>query len=219
VGVAKNAQGQIQPIGNINGYPLFDNESQYELASQKAVDAINDASGDYFSQQAYSASYDLMVTNNIMPVTSNEMGQNIALKTGAAGAALGSFYDAGLYLHYLPVSKRFRVYSRPKVNQYTKNTKISLRGAAVLFFINEGIVVDDYLNGRINSDQLEIGTINNILGSISPQMGGMFLTYELIKYINVKTEEFINRPEVIRTYNRMNHEFEFWKYQGAPQNN
>jgi len=179
---------------------------------------MNDARNEHFSQDANNTSYDQMVMSNIMPVASNGGGkQNIALVNGFLGVMLSDFDNSGSYLHYLPRSRRFKVFNRPKVNQYTKNTNISSKGTAVIFFINQGILIDDYKNNRINSDELEIGSINNVLGSISLQMGLMFMTYELVKYINVKTDEFLSRPEVIRSYNKMNQEFDQWKYQGAPE--
>jgi hypothetical protein len=68
VGYGINSQGQVQPVGNINGQPLFSNEAQYEAAAQNAVGAINDARGDYFSQQSQNRIYDQQVNNRIMRI-------------------------------------------------------------------------------------------------------------------------------------------------------
>jgi len=75
LGYGISSSGQIQPVGDINGYPLFDNESQYAASAQNAVNAINDARGDYFSEQDNNASYDQTVMSNIMPVVSNGSGK------------------------------------------------------------------------------------------------------------------------------------------------
>ncbi|MDE5418452.1 DUF6443 domain-containing protein [Labilibaculum sp. DW002] len=61
IGYEMNSSGQIQPIGDINGIPLFSNESQYEVASQNAVNAMNDARSEYFNQQQANANYSQQV--------------------------------------------------------------------------------------------------------------------------------------------------------------
>ncbi|WP_321299033.1 hypothetical protein [Marinifilum fragile] len=67
-GVNYNSQGQVQPTGDINEYPLFSNEAQYEAAAQNAVDAINDARGDYFSQQAQNRADNQHVNHKVMRI-------------------------------------------------------------------------------------------------------------------------------------------------------
>ncbi|WP_321515221.1 hypothetical protein [Marinifilum fragile] len=68
VGYGVNSQGQVQPVGDINGHPLFSNEAQYEVAAQNAVNSINNARGDYFSQQNYSQSFNQYLNNTLMQV-------------------------------------------------------------------------------------------------------------------------------------------------------
>lgn len=76
IGYGISSSGQTQPVGDINGHPLFSNESQYEAASQNAVNAINDARGEYFSQQQMSANYSQKVNDKIMNVPYLSPAQN-----------------------------------------------------------------------------------------------------------------------------------------------
>ena len=68
VGYGVNSDGQVQPVGDFNGIPLFSNQAQYEAASQNAVDAINETRGEYFSQQEQSRAYDRHVNKSIINV-------------------------------------------------------------------------------------------------------------------------------------------------------
>ncbi|MUP36644.1 RHS repeat domain-containing protein, partial [Labilibaculum euxinus] len=79
-GYGISSSGQIQPVGDFNGNPLFSNESQYEVASQNAVNAINNARGDYFGQQQMNANYSQQLNDRIMsiPYTSIQKNKNIA---------------------------------------------------------------------------------------------------------------------------------------------
>ena len=81
-----SSSGQIQPVGNINGQPLFSNESQYEAASQNAVDAINNARGEYFSRQNIKRSYNQQLNNKIMnvPYSTVQRNRNVAQSGGGS---------------------------------------------------------------------------------------------------------------------------------------
>lgn len=68
IGYGISSSGQVQPIGDINGQPLFSNEAQYEAAAQNAVDAINDARGDYFSQQGQIRASEQRMTHQILQI-------------------------------------------------------------------------------------------------------------------------------------------------------
>ena len=131
--------------------------------------------------------------------------------TGLAGAALSSFDNAGCYLHYLPKSNRLKVFHRPYVNQHTVNTKIGVRGTAVLFLINEGAIISDYRNGTIDRDQFNTKTGTNVLGTISPQFGLMFITYGVMEYISNTWNEYMSHPNNLNQFhNNMNSSFDNW---------
>jgi len=110
IGYGMNSDGEVQPVGDINGYPLFSNESQYEVASQNAVDAINNARGEYFSQQNIKRSYNQQLNNKIMniPYSTVQRNRNVAssggnemplagmyLTLGGSGGGLGGSIDIG----------------------------------------------------------------------------------------------------------------------------
>ena len=84
IGIGMSSSGQIQPVGNINGQALFSNESQYEAASQNAVDAINNARGEYFSQQNIKRSHNQQLNNKIMsiPYSTVQRNRNVASNGG-----------------------------------------------------------------------------------------------------------------------------------------
>ncbi|MDE5423335.1 hypothetical protein L3073_14035 [Ancylomarina sp. DW003] len=134
----------------------------------------------------------------------------MSLATGVAGVSLGNFDDAGNYLHITNKTRRLKFYNRPYVNQHTTNLKVGVRGGALLFGINQFSAYNDYQNGRINSDQLEIQSLNNILGSVSPQMGLMFLSYDIMKFANGMINKFLDQPQVITFFNKMNSEIDYF---------
>jgi len=97
VGYGISSSGQIQPVGDFNGNPLFSNESQYEAASQNAVNAINDARGDYFSQQQMNANYSQQLNNRIMSIPYSPIQNNnkFALNDGKEMPLAGFYLTLG----------------------------------------------------------------------------------------------------------------------------
>jgi len=158
LGITSNTQGQIQPVGDINGYPLFDNESQYEVASQNAVDAINDARGDYFSQQAYSANYDQFLDNKLMQITSNELNSFLSTagnwNTGAGALSIvlsEEFYSQSNHvLKWAKNAKQNGLYVLRSAIELTKEYQASMRAVGKGFktFAGRsywtGIFIDSY---------------------------------------------------------------------------
>lgn len=71
VGVNVGPDGQVQPVGFINDYPIFSNESQYEAAAQNAVDAMNEARGEYQQSQTFKRNYENYVNADLFRNTRN----------------------------------------------------------------------------------------------------------------------------------------------------
>lgn len=123
----------------------------------------------------------------------NKNQKSIVLETtiGMTGYALSAFDNAGGSLHYLRKSKIVRLYhDLPYVNQYTNNLEISRNGNALLFGIGEFNTYLKFRSGDLNETQFWSETYKNVLGSLSPQFGLMFMTFGAIEYINGKIDAF-----------------------------
>ena len=71
IGMSYNHARELQPIGDINGVPLFNNEAQAEVSVQNAVNSINKARGDYFGQQNQNNAYEQQVNTSITKISHN----------------------------------------------------------------------------------------------------------------------------------------------------
>lgn len=97
-------------------------------------------------------------------------------------------------------------------NQYTTNTKIAPRGTALLFGINQYSISRNYFSGETSFNQFKIGTGINLLGSLSPQYGLMFMTYSGLNAAENAWNDYNSKPNALRqSYNNMMSSFEQWK--------
>jgi hypothetical protein len=137
----------------------------------------------------------------------------LGVTTGFVGLSLSTFDDEGLSLQYLNKSGKLRVYSNWNYgNQYTTNTKIATRGTAVLFGINQFSNYLDYRSGLINQTQFITNTEINVLGSLSPQYGLMFMTNSILNATENAWNQYNSKPNAFQQfYNNMMSSFEEWK--------
>ncbi|MDE5423328.1 hypothetical protein L3073_14000 [Ancylomarina sp. DW003] len=157
-------KGQLKLYGNINGHPLFNNEVQYEIASQNAVDAINDARGEYFSQQANNASHDQMVMNKI---SNNIMSVNGNIPLGHINSNLisSNLYFAQDATRNTIKSREKRIFLKTKSNSRSKTFPFDSGDALTIYnnFASNGYKIpyvgnvmsvygvgDDLVNGRLD---------------------------------------------------------------------
>jgi RHS repeat-associated protein len=152
-------------------------------------------------------------TPSLPELATNEGGFDSDLAIKTATTTTGAILDNMDYIHYLPKSNRLKIYNRPYVNQYTKNTKITgWRGTAVLFLINEGIEIKNLANGSLTQDQFYTNTGMNVLGSINPMYGITFFTYDVLNVTENAWNQYNSKPNALRQfYNNMNSAFEEWR--------
>lgn len=82
----------------------------------------------------------------------------------------------------------------------------------MLFGINQFSISRSYLAGETNFSQFKTGTGINILGSLSPQYGLMFMTYGVLNASENAWNQYNSQPNTLRQfYNNMMFPFDEWK--------
>jgi|GEM_PF-5180537 len=160
-----------------------------------------------------SSAYSWMANSRAGLASSQGDGGNDGITTGLMDYGLYRFDEAGLSLQYLNKSNKLSIYKDWNYgNQYTTNTKIATRGNALLFGINQFSTTRSYLTGETSFGQFKTGTGINVLGSLSPQYGVMFMTNSALKITQDSWSQYNSKPNALRQfYNNMMSSFEEWR--------
>ncbi len=97
--------------------------------------------------------------------------------------------------------------------KYMKTRNAVVRGGNLaLFMYNEFKMGQDALKGKITNEQFLTSTEINLLSTLSPEFGLLFLTGTVIDYIDNSWNEYMSHPnKVNEIYNKMDMSLEYWK--------
>jgi RHS repeat-associated protein len=150
-----SAQGTYHYMGDSGNVYHNQYGNNYE---GKVDQAVFDARGDYFSQQANNASYDQMVMSNIMPVTSSSGGSGWEAYAGTAGSIGSEMFYSKTYGTWM--GKNFKMYKQTwggngftgGKNKFGKTTSNAIKwGGRVLGAWNAYSIQRDYAAGEIGT--------------------------------------------------------------------